>query len=410
MEFENNTERHNFRCQLVEGALYLSTRPLLSPETMLPALVQRLGGTNVIIGLIPVIVYLTYLLPQLIAANIFSKVPIKKGIVVRLGFIQRVHIFFLAIIIIFLGDSYPTLALVLLLLLYASNQATAGIVTPSWGEFVAKTVSPSNRGKLLGLRTSIGAFLGFLNGFLIVVIFGILPFPWSYGSIFILAGMLQMSSLIAQEKVIEKEPSTSVSHGSFLRLYVTTRNILVSNKPFRQFLIASSFLVISYMSVAFFTVDALQKFSLDESYIGVFTVITIIAQMVSAIVLGWLADRRGSKSGLIITGGTLIGATALALWSPSVYCYYGVFFLIGITISGETFLRYNIAVEYAPINERALYVGLMNAWFAPFYLSNIIAGWLSVYLGFDGIFIVSLLSGCIGVYLLVKLQPTKGPC
>lgn len=402
MEFENQTERHNFRCQLVEGALYLSSRPLISPETMLPALVQRLGGSNVALGMIPVIVYLAYLLPQLLAANIFSHVSIKKTIVVRLGFVQRLHIFVMALGVILLGNSYPSIALVLVLLTYASNQATAGFVTPSWGEFVAKTVSPSKRGKLLGLRTSIGAVLGFLNGFIIVAIFGTLSFPWSYGVIFILAGLLQMSSLIAQEKVIEAIPSKSVEPGSLLRLTVRIRAILRKNKPFKQFLIASSFIVVSYMSVAFFTVAALHRFSLSESYVGVFTVITIVSQMVSAVVLGWLADRRGSKLGLIITALSLILATGLALCAQSVFYYYMVFFFIGVTISGETFLRYNIAVEYAPIDERSLYVGLMNAWFAPFYLSNILAGWLSIHLGFHGIFVISLVFGFIGLYLLFK--------
>lgn len=407
MEFHTKTEKRNFQFQLIEGALYLSTRSLLSPETMFPALIQRLGGNDVAVGAIPVIVYLAFFLPQIVGANLFSYVPYRKVVVIRGGFVQRVHIFLLALCVGVLGGTYPSVALALILLLYASNQASSGLITPAWGEFVAKTVSPKNRGKLLGLRTSLGAGLGFLNGFFIVVVLGYVQFPWNYAFIFFLAGILQMSSLVAQQKVVEDSPSRSKKPISSKRLYVTVRRILRIDKPFRQFLIASAFLVVSFMSVAFFTVSALKKFSLDESYVGVFTILTISAQIVSAITLGWLADRRGSKYGLLICGGALVGATTLALVAQSVVYYYAVFFLIGITIGAESFLRYNIAVEYAPTEDRALYVGVMNAWFAPFYLSNLLGGWLSSQYGYSVVFAVSVVMGTLGLLLLYKIPQRK---
>lgn len=403
MEFSNEEERHNFKCQLAEGALYLSSRPLLSPETMFPALIYQLGGNDIAVGLVPVIVYLAFYLPQIFGANHFSYIPIRQKVVVKGGFIQRLHIFFIALVVGMLGASYPSLALFLVLLLYASNQATSGLITPSWGEFVAKTVSPAARGKLLGLRTSLGALFGFLNGFIIVAVLGTVSFPWSYSAIFIFAGILQMSSLIAQKRVIEAVPSPTKQAVSPLRLYVIVRKILRRDKIFKRFLIASSFLVVSFMSVAFFTVDALKKFSLDQQYVGLFTVITVISQVLSAASLGWLADRKGSKTGLVVTGAALLMATVIALVAQSAAYYYVVFFLIGVNIGGESFLRYNIAVEFAPLEERALYVGLMNAWLAPFYLSNLIAGWVSSYVGYVPIYLFSVLFGVVGLYLLFKL-------
>ena len=61
----------------------------------------------------------------------------------------------------------PTLALSLMFLLYISNQATAGSTSPIWMDFLAKTTSPEDRGKLMGWRTSLAASLGLVNGFIL---------------------------------------------------------------------------------------------------------------------------------------------------------------------------------------------------------------------------------------------------
>jgi putative Mn2+ efflux pump MntP len=49
-----------------------------------------------------------------------------------------------------------------------------------------------------------------------------------------------------------------------------------------------------------------------------------------------------------------------------------------------------------------MYVGLMNAWFAPFYLITPIAGWLSAFYGYNFIFVPSLIVGFIGLVLLIR--------
>ena len=81
---------------------------------------------------------------------------------------------------------------------------------------------------------------------------------------------------------------------------------------------------------------------------------------------------------------------------------------MGINIGAETMLRYNFAVDCSPDDERAMYVGLMNAWFAPFYLCNLLAGWLSNHYGYNAVFAIALLAGACGLMLLWKTpEPRK---
>ena len=160
--FKKNSGYH-----IVEGALYLSTNALLSTQTLMPALIKRLGGDDVLVGTWPVVVYLFFFLPQVFAANYSTASHFRKPTVIKRGFIQRLHILFLAIVIALWGISVQSLALTLLFVLFLSNQIVAGTVSPTWMDFVVKTVPPENRGRIMGWRASLGAMLGFLNGFIL---------------------------------------------------------------------------------------------------------------------------------------------------------------------------------------------------------------------------------------------------
>lgn len=62
---EQKIERHNLAYNIAEGAVYISSSAFVSPQTVVPALLARLGGTNVEIGMVSVLNYVGLYLPQL---------------------------------------------------------------------------------------------------------------------------------------------------------------------------------------------------------------------------------------------------------------------------------------------------------------------------------------------------------
>jgi MFS family permease len=383
--------------------LYISTTgALISTQTIMPALIKRLGGGDVLVGTWPVVMYLAYFLPQVISANNSGAAQYRKPFVIKLGFIQRLHIFLLACVVALWGESSPTLALTLLFLLFISNQMTSGSVSPVWMDFLAKTTSPENRGKLVGWRASLGAALGLVDGFILTVILTLLSFPYNYAAIIGLAFLFQMSSLLAQQKVVEELPSAITAPVRLSELFGRMRTIVSGNRPFRMFLVASVLLTGSFTSVAFFTVAAMKRFDLSESAVGIFTVLMIIGQILSGVVLGWVADTKGTKRALLICGISLLLSIVIASFAQSVIWFYFVFVFLGFNVGAEMSMRYNFAVECAPERDRPMYVGIMNAWFAPVYLISPLAGWLSADYGYNFVFWLSLVIGSAGIILLAK--------
>jgi len=373
----------------------------------MPALVKRLGGGDVLIGTWPVAAYLAYFLPQIIWANYSRAQQYRKPAVLRRGLLQRLHILFLACVIAACGAAAPALGLVLLFVIYIFNQATAGSVAPLWMDFFVKTTPPEIRGKILGWRTSIGAGLGLFNGLLLAALLAMLEFPYNFASIIGLAFLYQMGSLIAQSRVTENAASTVAEPVRLSDLLAHARAIVSGNRIFRKFLIASSLLTLSFSSAAFFTVAAIQEFNLNESMVGLFTVVTIAAQVLSGVLIGWIADARGTKIALILCGLSLLLAIAFALLAGSLFWFYPVFAFTGITVGAEMFMRYTFAVECAHERDRPMYVGLMNAWLAPFYLAAPLAGWLSATYGYKVVFAISFIIGIVGISLLARIPDPR---
>ncbi len=393
----------------MEGAAYLSSNVLLSPQTVFPALVARLGGDNVAVGAIPIIVYLVFYLPQIVSANYIRSSPFRKPWTLKLGMMQRLQILLFAVVIAVFGGQSPSIALAAFFVIYVASQTLNGLGSPVWFDLVAKTTAPADRGKLMGFRISIGAALGFVNGFLLTALLAFIRFPYNFAGVFAYAFLLQISSWLIQRRVIETAESQVVRHDSFAALFVRVKSIVLNDLVFRRFLISAAFLVIGLMPTGFFMIASMRMYNLGESYVGLFTVTMVVAQVLSGVFLGWLADVKGHKASLVLCAAATGVATILALLSNSPMYFFAVFFFVGMNLGAEMIMRYNFVERCAPDSERPLYVGVMNVWLAPFYFSATFGGWVSDKFGYTPMFVLGLLATAVGIYFRHNLPDPSRP-
>ena len=408
MKTPQSLAARNFRYHLVEGSLYLASFAFLNFQVVYPALVTKLGGGNLAIGALPVLVYLCYFLPQVFAANYAGKSPYRRPWVLSAGIAQRIMIFVLAILIVALGKVFPSLTLVLFFVSFGANQIIAGISSPHWFDFLAKTTLPDQRGRLMGLRSSIGALMGFANGILLTAFLTYLPFPYDYGAIFLSAFLYQFASWIVLRKVSGEQPSEIHSPLPLVSFFGRIRDLMRTDPRFRLFLIASSLSVVGLMPAGFFAVAALKRFSLPDSYVGFFTMTFLAAQVLFGGLLGWIADRRGHRATLLICALAMVVASSIALVAQHEAWFFLVFALVGMLMGMEMITRYNFASECAEDPTRPLYIGIMNAWLAPFYLSSLLGGWLSDLAGYSAVFAAGGMFSLAGFFLLTRIpDPSK---
>lgn len=399
---ERTTEQRNILINITEGAVYISSAAFISPQTVIPAIVARLGGTNVEIGAIGVLTYVGAFIPQLFAARYVETLPWKKPWSIRFGAAQRFHVLFMGLVLLLSWWSQSWWVLWLFLLTFLMNNVVAGIATPGWFDLFAKLTSSKKRGRLVGIRNSLGGLGAFFGGVILTWLLARFGFPVNYAIGFFIAFALQFTSIVIQSRLVESEPSPVVARRP-MRTYLRDLPVaLRADKEFSRFLVACSFLVIAAMPAGFFTVYVLKDFQADESVVGQYTLAILAVQVVSSLVIGFITDRYGNKLALIATSVALLLASLWALIAPSPAWFTLVFVFLGVNLGAEMMVRFNMAIEYCRPEQRSTYIGLMSFLLTPWYLSGLAGGLISDAIGYKGVFALGILASVVGLYLLVK--------
>ncbi len=394
-------DRKNFRINVLEGALFIAGGSLLSPHTVLPALILRLGGSTVEVGLISVIAWFGLFLPQIFAARYTQSLEWKKPWSIRFGTIQRIAVLMISLVVLLFAEPLPVFARFSVLFFYGISQILLGIATPGWFDLFTKLTPLRKRGRLTGMKNSLAGVLAFLCGLFLTFLLGAFSFPWGYSIALGMAFAFQGASIVVQSRLIEEHPTETVQRYAFKEYIRHLPNIFKGNRNFRMFLVSTIVLVLASMPVGFFTTYALQHFRIEESAVGEFTMLIVGAQIVSALVNGFAADRFGNKIVLIYSAAATLCACLCALIAPTIGVFKVVFVFVGINLGSELMARYNIAVEYGPTQQRSVYIGLMNTILAPAYLVGLFGGVLAAVFGYQTLFIVGVFASFIGLMLTV---------
>lgn len=402
---EQKIEQHNIKYNIAEGGVYISSSAFVSPQTVVPALLARLGGTNIEIGMVSVLTYVGLYIPQLFAARYVEALPWKKPWSISFGTAQRFVVLLMGLLVLFFGGSGSSWILAIFLFLFFMNSVIAGVTTPGWFDMFAKLTSPKKRGRLVGIRNSLGGLGAFIGGFVLTWLLATFAFPVNYAVGFFIAFVLQMTSIVIQARFIEKDPSPVREVRSLSSYLNELPALLRQNKQFTKFLIASAFLIIAMVPSGFFTVYVLRDFHAGESIVGQYTLAMVAIQVVSAVAIGFITDRWGNKVSLLITSASMLLASSWAMVAPSPGWFTLVYVFFGITLGAEMMVRFNMAIEYCPPQLRSMFIGLMNTILAPFYLAGLAGGFLSDLVGYKGVFLFGIAASLIGIYILARYVP-----
>jgi MFS family permease len=375
---------------------------------VLPALILHLGGGNVAVGSLNVLVWVGILLPQTFAARFTQTLEWKKPWAFRYGAMQRTVVFLIGVIVLVGGASYPTLTLALFFIFFTLNQVLIGVSSPGWFDMYAKMTPLELRGRLTGIRSALAGAGSFACSFLLTFLLATFVFPYNYGVAFLIASAFQFTSLILLGRLVEGVPSKIVPLAPLRNYALQLKGIFVGNTEFRKFVIASILLTFATLPVGFMTVYAMHRFGAGEAYVGKFTILIVSGQIAGSVINGFIADRKGNKLALLVASCSLLAASICAFLAPSLEWFYPAFFFLGINLGSELMTRYNLAIEYCPVEQRSTYLGLMNTMMAPFFLVGIFGGWLANVAGYQAVFGVGILCSLIGItFLAVKVKEPR---
>ncbi|MEM1293747.1 MAG: MFS transporter [Verrucomicrobiota bacterium] len=410
MALNTPIHRRNFVLHCIEGGIYMGGLAFVSAETVLPKLVQSLGGPDWVISLMPSLLLMFMFAPGIIASPMIERLPRLFPFVAAFGVIQRLPYLIAAIILYFGHDSLPHLVLWVVILTPIISGFSGGFAIPAWMEMVTRMVPEKRRASGWAIRFIIGSLLGILAGFLVEQILKTWPGAQGYGILHGAAFSLLMLSFATFVFLRETDFPDPVPHskdwyGKQLRIF---REIFTTRSTFRRMLLVR-ISGLGFLCVApFLSITALELTQLPESVLGRFVTAQMLGGITGNLLAGWLGDRFGGKAILVAAKTLQLGLCALLILTTTYWGFMVAFFFFGMVFFMIQVGDQTLGIELAPRSRRAAFLASLNFSYIPGSLLASFLAWL-MHRQFDSFSPTALCAGAMAGLSLLLLAAIKDP-
>lgn len=388
---------------------------LLGPTTILPTLVRLLGGSAIVVGSLGTIMSGGWLLPQLFAGRYVANRPLVKKYILVPACLSRACLALLVPTLLWLAGRAPALALSALLLAYLGFAVGDALASVGWLELLGKTVAIERRGRFIGTAQVVGGLLAVGAG---VLVREILARPGPFLANHLLLITLAVATFLlgtAATAMVHEPPGVVRSEArlSWREYFPLLGSIVRSDARF-VWLIAVRWLSgLSDMASGFYVLFAADRLGIPGEMAGLFISAGVVGGMLSGLILGPLADRKGCDTVIKVVMALRCSCPTLALAAPLVAAWQphlalGAFVLIfaitGMANGAHMVGFINFLLAIAPPGDRSSYIALANTLGGLLTAAPLAAGWLVQIASYETLFVVTLSMAALGLVVAWRGQ------
>lgn len=361
-EAECHEAPNNFVLNVANGAATKLGEQLASPDITIPWMLSAFGVPPLFAGLLVPIRRAGSLLPQLAASGMIRRLPVRKRAWVLAGTVQTLSLALMAGAAALLSGVALGAAVTALMLLFS---VASGVESVAYKDVLAKTTPKGRRGRLLGARSTIGGALTLGAGLLLFLGFRGVETRLPYIALIAGAAILFGVSVVLFSRIFE-EPGATDGGRTPLAELKEAWSVVRSDRPFRRFVGARILLLTVALVQPFYVLLSRAVTGESFSALGSFVIAAGVGGMLGGPLWGKLADRAANRA--MVAGGALavlvaLYALVLRLFPAELQRFYllaPVFVVNAIAYAGIRLGRKTWLVDYAPAQERPLYVSLAN--------------------------------------------------
>ncbi len=353
--------RRNFICHCLEGGLYMGGVAFLQPETVMPKMVEQLGGSPAIIAIMPAILPAAFAMAGLFVSPLVERLTKFQPWVMGFGLLQRLPYLITGLILWFWQDAGPWL-LPMVVLTPVVSGLIGGVGVVAWMEMVTRMVPERVRAAGWAARYITQACIGMVAGAVILQVLTHLPGQRGYALLHLITfGFLLLSWL--SQAFMRELPAAHHYHphvGSYWS-YLRSLPGLLGEQPQLLRLIAARFTGTGYlMVVSFLTLHALHTMSRPEADVGHFVSFQYIGTILGSMLAAWLGYHQGGRMLLILS--RLI-CVAMCLWASLTHSFGGftaAFFILGFGLYLDRVGDLTLAAELCPPERRSTLLAILG--------------------------------------------------
>lgn len=392
--------RLNYTVNVLDGAFFGLGMGFASFATVIPLFVATLTDSAMLIGLISAVHIMGWQIPQLLIANRIARLPRFKPIVMWLTVHERLPFLGLAIIAWFSPQMgvVPTIILVYAMLVWQGFGA--GFTANPWQNMIGRVIPGSYLATFFGVQSSAANLLSSGSAIAAGVILERWVFPGNFALCFFLSFLWLIISYGALGLTRESQRQNVASRETQMPLVDSIRRILRKDRNFGWFLFSRMVVSFGVMAFGFYTVYAVNRLGASPVAVGVLTSVMMFTQVVSNMVMGWLADHW-SRKGVLELGAAAIALSCLLAWyAPSVEWLYPAVILAAIANTAFWTIYMAFSLQFGHPDERPTYVGMANTLIAPATIAApLIGGWLADVTSYQVTFLVAGAAGLLSTFV-----------
>lgn len=352
--------RWNFTVNSLNAAFYTVAMTFASIVTFLPLFIEKLGGSNLLIGLVPSVAFIGYQLPGMFSAVFVENMSNKLRFVKSITLVERLPFLILALVCLGLASTNPKLTILLTFLCLVLITFTSGIITPAWLDYIVKVTPKKTLGMYFAMGSGLGGLIGIGASLLAGFFLKTYPFPSNFFYCFIWAFVAVMLSY--GMTLLGREPSVAPSQTKtkIWEYYKKIPLLIGKDYHLRNYIIFRNLQCIGSMASTFFVVYGVKKLGFPDQSASWMTVSLLISQSLSFFLWGYIGDRYHHKIVLIFGAIGLTLTSVFALFFSAYWAILLVFVFLGWYYSAQGTSGLAILRDMAPEGRYPTYLALSN--------------------------------------------------
>ncbi|MGB5588237.1 MAG: MFS transporter [Gammaproteobacteria bacterium] len=374
---------------------------IANPKTTLAWLTTAVGAPAFVLGFLVPIRESGSMIPQLFIGSVVRRLPVRKWIWVLGSVGQCLSIAGIGLTALFLSGTRAGCAMLILIAIFSFARGLSSVAAK---DVLGKTVAKKKRGQLNGWSASAAGLLTVGIGIVLMLPSAAGLDASALGMLLVAAGLLWLVAALIYAQVPEFAGETSGGRNALES--IKRLNLLLTDKPFRRFVITRALLMCSALSAPFYIALAQQNYGSPAYLLGGFVAAAGLASLVSAPIWGRYADVSSKR--VMIVAALITSSAGIVVFlvnrlipdlSATVWFLPLAYFVLSVAHSGVRVGRKTYVVNLATGNQRTDYVAISNTTIGVLLLLVGSVGALSPVLGTAGVIGLLALMGLAGAIL-----------
>jgi MFS family permease len=358
--------RRNFLCHCLEGGLYMGGLAFLQPETVMPKMVEQLGGRSAIIAIMPALLPAAFAAAGLFVSPVVERLTRFKPWVMVFGLLQRLPYLITGLLLWHAQDARSWL-LALVVLTPLASGLVGGVGVVAWMEMVTRMVPERVRAAGWAARYIMQACIGMGAGAVIHQVLTHMPGQRGYAVLHLIAFVFLLLSWLSQA-FMREVPAAHHYHPPVCSYagYLRGLPALLRTQPLLLRMVAVRFTGMGYlMVVSFLTLHALHTTGRPEADEGNFVSFQNIGTILGSMLAAWLGYHSGGKVLLILSRVVCVLLCAWACLTSSFSGFTAAYFVLGFGLFLDRVGDLTLTAELCPTVRRTTLqavLGFCNVW------------------------------------------------